>query len=71
MLLPHLQYCLMVWEYFEASRNKTHGEALLRHKKFVGLMTGKHGIYHANPLFVRFRVLNMGDLYRQQVGVHA
>ena len=34
-------------------------------------MAGKHGIYHADPLFARFGVLKVGDLYRQQVRVHA
>ena len=72
MVLPHLQYCLMVWGDFEAGRNKTRGEALLRlQKRFVGLMAGKRGIYHADPLFARFGVLKVGDLYRQQVRVHA
>ena len=55
MVLLHLQYCLMVWGNFEAGRNKTRGEALLRlQKRFVGLMAGKRGIYHADPLFARF-----------------
>ena len=71
MVLPHLQYCLMVWGGFEASCNRTRGEALLRlQKRFVGLMAGKRGIYHADPLFARFGVLKVGDLYRQQVRVH-
>ena len=30
MVLPHLQYCLMVWGDFEVGCNKTRGEALLR-----------------------------------------
>ena len=48
------------------------GEALLRLlKRFVGLMAGKRGVYHADPLFARFGVLKVGDLYRQQVRVHA
>ena len=29
MVLPHLQYCLMVWGDFKAGLNKTRGEALL------------------------------------------
>ena len=72
MVLPHLQYCLMVWGNFEACRNATKGEALLRaQKRFVGLMAGRRGLYHADPLFARFRVLKVGDLYRQQVRLHA
>ena len=64
--------CLMVWGDFEAGRNRTHGEALLRlQNRFVGLMAGKRGIYHADPLFARFGVLKVGYLYRQQVRVDA
>ena len=33
-------------------------------------MAGKRGVYHADPLFARFGVLKVGDLYRQQVRVH-
>ena len=47
MVLPHLQYCLMVWGDFEAGRNKTRGEALPRlQKRFVGLMAGKRRVHH-------------------------
>ena len=61
MVLPHLQYCLMVWGDFEACRNLTRGAALLRaQKRFVGLMAGKRGLYHADPLFARFGVLKVG-----------
>ena len=64
MVLPHLQYCLMVWGDFEADRNRTQGEALLRfQKRFVGLMAGKRGVYHVDPLFARFGVFKVGDLY--------
>ena len=72
MVLPHLQYCLMVWGDFGACGNQTRGAALLRaQKRFVGLMAGKRGLYHADPLFARSGVLKVGDLYRQQVRVHA
>ena len=30
----------------------------------------KRGVYHVDPLFARFGVLKVGDLYRQQVRVH-
>ena len=39
-------------------------------KRFVGLMAGKRGLYHADPLFFRFGVLKVGDLYRQQLRLH-
>ena len=72
MVLPQLQYCLMVWGDFDAGRNGTRGEALVRlQKRFVRLMAGRRGVYHADPLFARFGVLKVGDLYRQQVRVHA
>ena len=72
MVLPHLQYCLMAWGDFEACGNLMRAAALLRaQKRFVGLMAGKRGLYHADPLFARFGVLKVGDLYRQQVRLHA
>ena len=33
MVLPHLQYCLMVWGDFEEGRNKLLGESLLRYQR--------------------------------------
>ena len=33
-------------------------------------MAGRRGLYHADPLFARFGVLKVGDLYRQQLRVH-
>ena len=72
LVLPHLQYCLMVWGDFESCGNRVRAGALLRaQKRFVGLMAGMRGLYHADPLFARFGVLKVGDLYRQQVRVHA
>jgi hypothetical protein len=54
MVLPHLQYCLMVWGNFEAGRNGACEETLLKlQKRFVGLIAGKRGCYHADPLFAR------------------
>jgi hypothetical protein len=72
MILPHLQYCLMVWGDFEAGRNRAYGETLLKlQKRFVGLIAGRRGHYHADPLFARYGVLKVGDLYRQQLRLHA
>jgi hypothetical protein len=67
MVLPHLQYCLMVWGNFEADRNKAQGETLLKlQKRFVGLISGKSGRYHVDPLtlFAKYGILKVGDLYR-------
>jgi hypothetical protein len=67
MVLPHLQYCMMVWGNFEADRNKAQGETLLKlQKSFVGLIAGKGGRYHAE-----YGILKVGDLYRQQLRMHA
>ena len=40
-------------------------------KRFVGFMAGVGGRYHADPLFARFGVLKVGDLYRQQLRLFA
>ena len=62
----------MVWGDFEGGRNGTLGGALLRYqKRFAGLVAGKRGRYHADPLFARYGMLKVGDLYRQQVRAHA
>ena len=72
LVLPHLQYCLMVWGDFKEGRNLTLGGSLLRYqKRFAGLMAGVGSRYHADPLFARFSMLKIGDLYRQQLRVHA
>ena len=50
----------------------TLGGSLLRYqKRFAGLVAGIGGRYHADPLFARFAMLKVGDLYRQQLRVHA
>ena len=72
LVLPHLQYCLMVWGDFQGARNGTLAGSLLRYqKRFAGLVAGKRGLYHADPLFAQFGMLKVGDLYRQQLRVHA
>ena len=40
-------------------------------KRFAGLIAGERGRYHADPLFARHGILKVGDLYRQQLRVHA
>ena len=72
LVLPHLQYCLMVWGDFQGGRNVTLRGSLLRYqKRFAGLVAGKRGRYHADPLFAQYGMLKVGDLYRQQLRVHA
>jgi hypothetical protein len=55
MVLPHLQYCLMVWGNFESDLNNAQGETLLKlQKRFVG------GRYHVDPLFAEYGILKVG-----------
>ena len=52
LVLPHLQYCLIAWGDFRGNHNSKQGGSLLRlQKKFVGIISGKNGRYHADPLF--------------------
>ena len=52
--------------------NVTLAGSLLRYqKRFAGLVAGKRGRYHADPLFAQYGMLKVGDLYRQQLRVHA
>ena len=72
MFLPHLQYCLMVWGDFKGARNDTLGGSLLRYqKRFAGLVAGRTGRYHADPLLSEYGMLKVGDLYRLQLRIHA
>ena len=72
LVLPHLQYCLMVWGDFQGVRNGTLAGVLLRYqKRFAGLVAGVKGRYHADPLFAQNGMLKVGDIYRQQLRVHA
>ena len=72
LVLPHLQYCLMVWGDFREGRNATVGGSLLRlQKRLAGMIAGKRGMYHADPLLAKHGMLKVEDLYRQQLRVHA
>ena len=72
LVLPHLQYCLIAWGDFVGGRNKTQAGKLLKlQKRFVGMMAEVRGRYHSDPLFSRFRVLKIDDLYRQQLRMYA
>ena len=60
LILPHLQYCLMVWGDFQEGKNKKFGEGLLKHqKRIVGMIEGITGKYHANPGFSRLGILKI------------
>ena len=48
------------------------GESLLKlQRRFMGLVAGKRGLFHGDPLFGKYGVLKIDDLYRQQLRVHA
>ena len=52
LVLPHLQYSLMVWGDFQGVGNVTLAGSLLRfQKRIAGLVAGKQGRYPADPLF--------------------
>jgi hypothetical protein len=51
----------MVWGNFEADRNKAQG----------GIIAGKGGCYNADPLFARYGILKVEDLYLQQLRMYA
>ena len=40
-------------------------------KRFAGLVAGRRGRFHADPLLAQHGMLKVGDLYRQQLRVHA
>ena len=72
LVLPHLQYCLIVWGDFQEGGNITRAGPLLSYqKRIAGLVAGKRGRYHADPLLAQYGMLKIGDLYRQQLRVHA
>ena len=66
----HLQYCLMVWGDFQGAGNVTLAGSLLRYQ-IAGLVAGKRGRHPADSLFAQYVMLKVGDLYRQQLWVHA
>ena len=71
IVLPHLQYCLTVWGDFKGGRNITIGDTLLRYqKRFAGLIEGKRGLYHADPLFAKHGMLKIEDIFRHQLRIH-
>ena len=72
LVLPHLQYCLMAWGDFRGNHNTNQGASLLKlQKKLLGVILGKTGRYHADPLFADLQILKIDDLYRQQLRIHA
>ena len=72
LVLPHLQYCLMIWGDFTEGKNRSSGESLLKYqKRLVGMIEGTKGRYHADPVFNRLGILKIDDIYKQQLRIHA
>jgi hypothetical protein len=65
--IPPQLATLMVRGNFEADRNRTKGETLLKlQKRFVGIITENGGQYHAHLRFAKCGILEvgvLGDLY--------
>ena len=72
LVLPHLQYCLLVWGDFQEGRNMTIGDSLLRlQKRLAGIIAGKTERHHSDPVLAELGILRIGDLYRQQLRLYA
>ena len=69
LVLPHLEYCLLVWGGSQGCGNVTIGGHWSGIRS--GLLAGRVSRYHADPLFAQHAMLKVGDLYRQQLRVHA
>ena len=62
LILPHLQYCLMVWGDFEGGRNVTLGSGFLKlQKRMVGMIEGKRG---------KYRVIHKKVLHKSEEKMH-
>ena len=62
----------MVWGGFHKDRNAKLGDSLLSlQKRLVGVIAGKRGRYHSDPLFAKYGILKVSDLYRLQLRTHA
>ena len=72
LILPHLQYCLIVWGDFVGDRNKTLASSLATgQNKLLRMVTGRSRKCHTDPLFAECNLLKINDVYRQQLRVHA
>ena len=71
LVLPHLQFCLMVWGDFEGCGNVTWAGLVLCHQKgFARLVAGVRGRPNADPFLAWHGMLKVGDHYRQQLRVY-
>ena len=70
MVLPHLQYCLLIWGNFAGDSNlKLRDEITRLQKSLVRIVSNSGRISHADPLFARLCILKVGDLYKQALRV--
>ena len=61
----------MVWGDFQGCGNVTIGGLLLCYqKRFAGLVAGRRGLNHVDPLLAWFGMLKICDLYQQQARIH-
>ena len=70
MVLPHLQYCLLIWGNFAGDSNlKLRDEITCLQKSLVRIISNSGRISHADPLFARLCILKVSDLYCQALRV--
>jgi len=71
MVLPYLQYCLLNWGNFEVDGNLGFSGELLTLQKSLVRIIGESNdpISHADPLFAKFSILKIEDLFSQKVGM--
>ena len=64
LILPYLQYCSVIW----ASTYFSHLQPLFRlQKKALRIMTHSPPRAHTYPLFKKFKILNIFNIYKYQV----
>ena len=68
MVLPHLQYCLLNWGNFKGDGNLgLSGGILSLQKSLVRIVaTSNNPVSHTDPLFAKFAVLKIDDLFEQR-----
>ena len=64
LILPYLQYCLIIW----ASTYSSHLQPLFRlSKKALRIITHSPPRAHTYPLFKKFKILNIFNIYKYRV----
>ena len=66
LILPYLQYCNISW----ASTGVTKLEPLFKlQKKALRICTSSHFLAHSQPLFYKFKTLNVFDIHTYQIAI--